>query len=132
MTPTPVDPQPDPELLDRAATNLKRLLSDLLSKAQAAVAETAGTRSELHQDLDRLLESFVAADRGIVLSALVIATQGKFDEADSPTVGISGGCAGAEGVGVTATQGKTTVTACVTGSLQDGVTGGGFDITSFK
>jgi hypothetical protein len=131
MTPqTPVNPRPDPEVMERAADELQKLLGVLLVKAQEVVTAFAGRG--LREDVEELLRPFQPRDRGIVLSALVIETQRRFDEAGSAKVGISGGCAGAEGAGVMATEGNITVKACVTGSLDEGMTGGGFEISGRK
>jgi hypothetical protein len=130
MTPqTPVNPRPDPEVMGRAADKLKELLGVLLAKAQEAV--NAFDEEHLLDDVKALLAPFEPRDQGIVLSALVVETQSRFG--DAATVGISGSCAGVEGVGVTATTPDNfKVKACVTGSLQGGIDKGGFEINTIK
>jgi hypothetical protein len=127
MTP----PTPDP--IQDAAVNLQVLLRHLLERAQEAVTDCEKTRESLRKNVDDLLASRGSTPPGEILDDLVNRTQALFGEGGEVTVGRSEDCAGAEGLGVSATKVGTNagtkvkyiVTACVTGSLEtEGITGG--------
>jgi hypothetical protein len=117
------------ERVQRAARHLAEFLGYLLTTMSEAMQEAEPTRNRILADVKALLESLPERDRGAVLSAIVVETQKVFDAAGSPKVGLSGGCVGADGAGVTATEGNVTVKGCVIGTLESGPQGGGAEVT---
>ena len=75
------------------------------------------------------MESLPKRDRGAVLSAIAVETQKVFTAAKSANCGISAGCVGGEGAGVTVTVGNVTLKACVRGTLESGPQGGGVEVS---
>jgi hypothetical protein len=119
----------DDERDKRAAHNLAQYLGDLLKIMIDFMAKTEPLRNRILADVRALVEALPDRDRGIILSAIAVETQRVFDAAGSPKVGISGGCVGADGVGVTATEGNVTVKGCMIGTLASGPQGGGAEVS---
>lgn len=122
--------QLDQVRLSRAAKSLAELLGGLIETVQQRINETEPIRNRILVDLRELQESVPPRDRGIILSALATEVQGAFDQAGSPKVNIDGGCLKRPGAGITATEGNVTVKACVIGSLQEGIKGGGIEVST--
>ena len=120
-------PTYDRKRLDSAAERLAKLLGDVLAQNQELQKESARLRSQILADLRPTIEATPIEDRGAILSYLVVRIQAIFDQQGSPKVEFSGGCAGAEGGGVRATEGGAFAGVCVTGSLSQGPTGGGVE-----
>jgi membrane-bound lytic murein transglycosylase len=89
--------------------------------------ESARLRTEITADLRPEIEATPVEDRGAILSYLADRVQAIFDAQGSPKVTFTGGCAGAEGGGIRATEGEAFAGVCVTGSLSSGLTGGGVE-----
>jgi len=117
------------ERVQRAARHLAKFLGDLLENMTRFMLEAEPTRNRILADVKALLEALPERDRGAVLSAIVVETQKVFDAAGSPKVGLSGGCVGADGAGVTVTEGNVRVKGCVIGTLESGPQGGGAEVT---
>jgi hypothetical protein len=119
----------DDKRVQRAARNLAKYLGDLLETMSKFMAENEPVRNRILADVTALLEALPERDRGAVLSAIAVETQRVFTAAGSPKVGISGDCVGAEGGGITATEGNVTVKGCVIGTLASGPQGGGAEVS---
>ena len=118
----------DPERVQRAAHNLAEFLGDLLKIMSEFMEEAEPIRNRILADVTALVEALPERDRGAVLSAIAVETQQVFTAAGSPKVGISGGCVGADGAGVTVTEGSVSVKGCVIGTLESGPQGGGVEV----
>jgi hypothetical protein len=116
----------DKRLTD-AAERMARLLGDILEQNKKLQDDSARLRTSILADLRPLIDATPAQDRGAILSNLVVRVQSAFDAQGSPKVELSGGCAGAPGVGVRAVEGGAYAGVCVTGSLTEGPTGGGVE-----
>lgn len=117
------------ERVHRAAQNLADYLGELLTIMSEFMDRSEPLRNRILADIKPMIEQLPEHERGVVLSAIAVETQRVFNAAGSPKVGISGGCVGAEGAGVTVTEGNVTVKGCVTGSLGSGPTGGGAEVS---
>ena len=117
------------ERVERVARNLAKYLGDLLVNMTKFMHEAEPTRNRILADIKVLVEALPERDRGAVLSAIAVETQNVFNAAGSPKVGISGGCVGVDGVGVTATEGNVTVKGCIIGTFESGPQGGGAEVT---
>jgi hypothetical protein len=117
------------ERVERAAQNLAEYLGDLLKVMSAFMARAEPLRNRILADVKAMMEQLPERDRGAVLSAIAVETQRVFTAAGSPKVGISGGCVGADGAGVTVTEGNVTVKGCVIGTLESGPQGGGAEVS---
>lgn len=120
-------PTYDRERLDSVAERLAGLLGDVLAQNRALQKDSARLRKEIMADLKPVIKGTAIEDRGAILSYLAVRVQAIFDAQGSPKVELSGGCAGAEGVGVRVTEGGAYAGVCVTGSLSEGPTGGGVE-----
>lgn len=120
-------PTYDRERLESVAERIAGLLGDVLAQNRALQKDSAGFRTEIMADLKPVIDGMAMEDRGAVLSYLVVRVQAIFDSQGSPKVAFSGGCAGAEGLGIRATEGGAYAGVCVTGSLSEGPTGGGVE-----
>ena len=119
----------DDERVQRAAHNVAEYLGDLLKIMSQFMAKSEPLRNRILADVKALVESLPERDRGAVLRPIAVETQRVFTAAGSPKVGISGGCVGADGVGMTVTEGNVTVTGCVAGTLESGPQGGGAEVS---
>jgi hypothetical protein len=119
----------DDQRVERAAKNLAEYLGDLLRLMTDFMARSEPLRNKILADISLLVEHLPERDRGAVLSAIAVETQQVFLAAGSPKVGISGGCVGADGAGVTVTEGNVTVKGCVIGTLSSGPQGGGAEVS---
>ena len=119
----------DEERVQRAAQNLAEYLGDLLKVMSSFMERAEPLRNRILADVKAMVEQLPERDRGAVLSAIAVETQLVFTAAGSPKVGISGGCVGADGAGVTVTEGNVTVKGCVIGTLKSGPQGGGAEVT---
>ena len=117
------------ERVQRAARHLAKYLGDLLTTMTKFMREAEPLRNRILTDIKALVDALPERDRGAVLSAIAVETQKVFDAAGSPKVGVSGGCVGADGVGLTATEGNVTVKGCVIGTFASGPQGGGAEVT---
>ena len=111
----------------RLASNIAKLLASVLRKSAELEKSTKATRMRINTDLNALVEGMKPEERGLLLSAIAVEAQRIFDAVGSPKVTISGGCAGTTGLGVRASDGGNYAGACVTGSLSEGITGGGVE-----
>lgn len=112
---------------EAAAERLASLLGEVLHTNQRLQKESLRVRSEIMSELAPVIETMPAEERGAILSQLVLRIQDIFDKQGSPKVELSGGCAGAAGVGIRASEGGSYAGVCVTGSLAEGPTGGGVE-----
>jgi hypothetical protein len=119
----------DEEKVRRAAQNLADYLGELLTVMNDFMGRAEPIRNRILVDVKALVDPLAERDRGAVLSAVAVETQRVFAAKGSPKVGISGGCVGAEGAGVTVTEGNVTVKGCVIGTLESGPQGGGAEVT---
>lgn len=114
--------------IDRASENIAKLLAELLEESARIEKMTKGLRTRILADLTSLTDALPPEERGILLSRIATKAQKIFDAKGSPKVKISGGCVGRDGVGVRAEEGGSYAGVCVTGSLDEGVTGGGVEV----
>jgi hypothetical protein len=117
------------ERVQRVARHLAKYLGDLLATMTSFLDEAKPIRNRILADTKLLVEALPERDRGALLSAIADETQRIFNAAGSPKVGISEGCVGADGAGVTATEGNVTVKGCVIGTFESGPQGGGAEVT---
>jgi hypothetical protein len=113
----------------RVADNLAEYLGDLLKIMSDFMERSEPLRSRILADVKPMVEQLPERERGVVLSAIAFETQQVFNAAGSPKVGTSRGCVGAEGGGITVTEGNVSVTGCVIGSLASGPQGGGAEVS---
>jgi hypothetical protein len=117
------------ERVQRVARHLAEYLGDLLTTMSTFMDEAKPIRNRILADIKVLVERLPEHDRDALLKAIAIETQKVFNAAGSPKVGVSEGCVGADGGGVTATEGNVTVKGCVIGTFQTGPQGGGAEVT---
>jgi hypothetical protein len=117
----------DEAKIKRTATNVAKLLGNMLKLSSELERRSRKARLRINSDLKALTESMRPEDRGLLITAVAVQVQEIFDAAGSPKVAISGGCAGAQGVGIRATDNGNYAGVCVTGSLDEGITGGGVE-----
>lgn len=117
------------EQIRRASKNLAKYLGDLLSLNAKYFKEAEPLRNRILADVKEALKQLPERERGLILSAIAVETQKIFTASGSPKVGVSGGCVGKGGAGVTVTEGNLTVKGCVIGTLKSGPEGGGAEVT---
>jgi hypothetical protein len=117
------------ERVQRVARHLAQYLGDLLETMNRFMEEATPTRNRILADVEALVASLPERDGDALLGAIAAETQKVFNAAGSPKVGVSKGCVGLDGGGVTATEGNVTVKGCVIGTFQSGPQGGGAEVT---
>ena len=113
--------------IKRTAANVAQLLSDLLRESADFEKRSRKLRLKINVDLKALVKELPAEDRGRLVSIIAVRVQEIFNSAGSPKVKISGGCVGQGGFGVRVEEGGNYGGVCVMGSLDKGITGGGFE-----
>lgn len=112
----------------RVTANITKLLAQLLKDMESLTNKTKTLRVKINSDLYALVKSMPAEERGVLLSLVATQVQEIFNAGGSPKVDITGGCVGRQGIGIRATDGDFYAGVCVTGSLDQGITGGGIEV----
>ena len=111
----------------RVAANITKLLNELLKDMTSLERKTKKLRLRINSDLKALVEALPPEERGRLISLIATQVQQVFDATGSPKVSVSGNCVGRDGIGLRASDGDFFAGVCVTGSLDQGITGGGIE-----
>jgi hypothetical protein len=123
------------ERFDALARSISALLQELGSAALAANAQTAKARRRIVHDLGGVLEdSSWAGNEERLMQRIIGGVDVEAEKSGAvalkrPGVSVEKGCVGRKGGGVVADFGPVAVKMCVIGSLDDGIKGGGVEIT---
>ena len=121
----------DDERVQRATRNLAKFLGDLHKIMSEFMAQNETIRKRILTDVKALVGPLPKSDHGALLRAIAVGTQKVFSATKSLDVQIDtcDECLGGSGGGVTATSGAVTVTACVRGTPETGLEGGGVEVS---
>ncbi len=125
----------DDKRVKRAARNLAKYLGDLHQNMTEFMIKNKPVRRRILADVKALVDSVPKSDRDLVAQAIAIETQRVFTAQPvlaakrSPKVGVSSGCVGRPGGGVTVSDGGATVKGCVIGTPGSGLQGGGVEVS---
>lgn len=130
------------ELVEKVGKDLAGAMGELAELAATVEQQSRAVRRRIVSDVRRLMESHPDSTEAQLAETLVAVANRYAAELgvstspsdaivplDKPVFGVSSGCLGRPGGGISADFGSVSVSMCVAGSLQDGITGGGFEIS---
>lgn len=124
----------DNKQVEKVSENVHELMSQLFENLQLFEKKSRRLRIRINKGLNELTVGLSNKERLDLQKMIVKNVQQGFDSGPNITraarrisVGVSRGCVGNDGGGVTASNGSFTVKVCAIGSLDQGVTGGGVE-----
>ena len=128
-------------VFDRASRELGALLTDLASSAAGEEHWTRAARRRILADVRTLIADLPPEQEDAFMRELADGVERHIGEPDvtlnasdvvalaRPKVGVESGCVGRDGGGVYGEFGGVRVKVCVIGSLDEGIQGGGIEVT---